>query len=120
LLAGPLPKRLLGTAQSKHAAQYTAMAPGTAAPRSARTTSDEGACRVHYSEEGKEADSFWGPTALGVVRNGGSLRYVAGNGGGSSVGGELDVRWFRAPATCTQGDGSVSDGGDRHCKETQW
>jgi hypothetical protein len=75
---------------------------------------------VHYSEEGKEADSFWGPTALAVVRNGGSLRYVAGNGGGSSVGGELDVRWFRAPATCTQGDGSVSDGGDRHCKETQW
>jgi hypothetical protein len=58
------------------------MAPGTATPRLARTTGDEGAHRAHHAEEGKEADSFWGTTALGAVRSSGSPRYIARNGGG--------------------------------------
>jgi hypothetical protein len=50
-------------------------------PQPAHTTGDEGARQVHHVEEGKEADSFWGPTTLGVVRCSGSLKYVASNGG---------------------------------------
>jgi hypothetical protein len=58
------------------------MVPGTAAPWPACTIDDEGAHRVHHMEEGKEADSFWGPTAPYMVRNGGSPRCIAGNEGG--------------------------------------
>jgi hypothetical protein len=51
-----------------------AMVPGTAAPRPACTTGDEGAHREHHMVKGKEADPFWGLTAPGAVGNGGSPR----------------------------------------------
>jgi hypothetical protein len=40
------------TEQEGNAAQYAATAPGTAAPRPARTTDDEGACRAYHMKVG--------------------------------------------------------------------
>jgi hypothetical protein len=52
-----------------HVAQDAAIAAGMATPWPACTTGDEGAHPAHHAEEGKEADSFWGSTALGAVRS---------------------------------------------------